>query len=124
MPGKGTDINLRHLFLNMSINHDNGGSRVKFDSVEWGHLWEILGRYGFGTQFLQWLKLLYQSPTTCIRANCRIYKSFPLQSVPFHPSIGATDHLAQGFPAGGGDTDWLLGGDRVTVRRLHLVIFV
>lgn len=87
MPGKGTEINLRRLFLNMSTTHDNIDSRViasldaekAFDSVEWGYLWEVLGRYGFGAQFLKWLKLLYQSPTACIRTNGRISESFLLQ---------------------------------------------
>lgn len=87
MPGKGTDINLRRLFLNMSTDHDNSGIRViasldaekAFDSVAWGYLWETLGRFRFGTQFLHWLRLLYQSPTACIRTNGRILESFPLQ---------------------------------------------
>lgn len=47
MPGKGTDINIRCLFLNFTIPHDNPGTRViasldaetAFDSVEWTYLW-------------------------------------------------------------------------------------
>lgn len=43
MPAKGTDINIRRLFLNLSLTHDNAGSRViasldaekALDSVEW-----------------------------------------------------------------------------------------
>lgn len=28
MPGKGTDINIRRLFLNLDTSRDNGGTRV------------------------------------------------------------------------------------------------
>lgn len=50
MPGKGTDINIRHLFLNLSLTHDNTGTRMLasldaekvFDSVEWVYLLEVL----------------------------------------------------------------------------------
>lgn len=64
MPGKGTDINIRRLYLNLSIPHDNQGSRViasldaekAFDSVEWSYLWEVLSRFGFGPKFLHGIR--------------------------------------------------------------------
>lgn len=84
MPGKGTDLNLRCLFLNLSIPHDNCRQQViasldaekAFDLVEWGFLWEVMGRFGFGPKLLQWLKMLYSSPRARIRTNNRISGSF------------------------------------------------
>lgn len=87
MPGKGTDINLRRLFLNMSVTHKNSGKQViasldaekAFDSVEWVFLWEALRRFGFGPRFLRWVHMLYRAPLARIRTNDRLSASFPLQ---------------------------------------------
>lgn len=102
MPGKGTDINLRHLFLNLSIPHNNQGTRViasldaekAFDSVEWLYLWEVLERYGFGPKYLHWLKMLYRAPKTRVRTNDWLSNMFSLrrgarQGCPLSPSIFA-----------------------------------
>lgn len=70
IPSKGTDINLQHLFLNLSVTHTNSGSRVvasldaekAFDSVEWEFLWEVMDRFEFGPHFIHRLKMLYSSP--------------------------------------------------------------
>lgn len=102
MPGKGTDINIRRLYLNLSIPHDNQGSRViasldaekAFDSVEWSYLWEVLSRFGFGPKFLHGIRLLYNSPRARVRTNNWLSVPFSLfhgtrQGCPLSPSLFA-----------------------------------
>lgn len=97
MPGKGTDINIRRLFLNLSLTHDNAGSQViasldaekAFDSIEWVYLWGVL--QCFGPHFLRWIQLLYRAPKARVRTNDWTSDSFPLhrgtrQGCPLSPS--------------------------------------
>lgn len=77
MPGKGTDINIRRLYLNPTIPHDNQCSRViasldaekAFESVEWSHLWEVPHRFGFGPKFIHGIQFLYSAPRAMVRMN-------------------------------------------------------
>lgn len=100
MPGKGADINLRCLFLNLSIPHDNQGTRViasldaekAFDSVEWVYLWEVLKLYGFGRKNLRWLQLLCRAPRARVCTNDWLSRTFSLhrgtqQGCPLSPSL-------------------------------------
>lgn len=101
--GKGTEINIRRLFLNLSLTHDNAGSRViasldaekVFDSVEWEYLWGVLKNFGFGPGFLHWIQLLYQAQRARVGTNNRISDPFPLhrgtrQGCPLSPSLFGT----------------------------------
>lgn len=47
--------------------------------MEWGFLWEVLDRFGFGPHFLHWLRILYSSPRAKICTNDSLSASFPLQ---------------------------------------------
>lgn len=50
-----------------------------FDQVEWGYLFSVLERFGFGPRFISWVKLLYTSPRTAVRTNNNLSIYFELQ---------------------------------------------
>lgn len=50
-----------------------------FDRVEWGFLFKSLEKFGFGPNFISWVKLLYTAPSACVRTNDVKSKYFPLQ---------------------------------------------
>lgn len=49
-----------------------------FDHVEWQYLFAVLERFGFGSSFLSWIKILYHSPTAAVRTNNIISEFFQL----------------------------------------------
>lgn len=62
--------------------------------MDWEYLWECLGRYGFGPNFITWIKLLYQSPVARVQVNGKISDPFPLnrgthQGCPLSPLLYA-----------------------------------
>ena len=40
-----------------------------FDSLNWNFMLASLNKYGFGSNFIKWVKILYNSPTFCIKNN-------------------------------------------------------
>uniref|UniRef100_A0A669DKG7 Reverse transcriptase domain-containing protein n=1 Tax=Oreochromis niloticus TaxID=8128 RepID=A0A669DKG7_ORENI len=50
-----------------------------FDRVDWSFLYEVMDRFGLGVDFILWVKLLYSSPSTCIRTNNNLFSPFPLE---------------------------------------------
>uniref|UniRef100_A0A803J4Y6 Reverse transcriptase domain-containing protein n=1 Tax=Xenopus tropicalis TaxID=8364 RepID=A0A803J4Y6_XENTR len=80
MPGRMTDTNIRRLFTNITITHDNPGTRLvatldnmkAFDSVEWEYLWATMKRVGIHPTYINWVKALYHLPTAKVRTNTKI----------------------------------------------------
>ncbi len=65
-----------------------------FDRVNWNFLFATLHKFGFGNSFINWLKILYNSPTACVRTNAQTSSSFCLkrgtrQGCPLSPSLFA-----------------------------------
>uniref|UniRef100_A0A6I8T0L1 Reverse transcriptase domain-containing protein n=1 Tax=Xenopus tropicalis TaxID=8364 RepID=A0A6I8T0L1_XENTR len=102
MPSKATDINLRRLFTNLSILHENPGNRIvvaldtakAFDTVQWHYLWEVLTRYGFGPRYRNWIQMLYARPRAKILVNGRLTEAISLergtrQGCPLSPMLFA-----------------------------------
>lgn len=50
-----------------------------FDRVEWSYLFTVLEKFGFGSTFISWIKLLYTSPTASVVTNSACSKPFQLQ---------------------------------------------
>lgn len=49
-----------------------------FDRVEWPFLFTSLNHFGIGPAFINWIKILYNSPAS-VRTNGHIAQSFTLQ---------------------------------------------
>lgn len=110
MPDKATFFSIRRLYTNIQATHDNVGTRVvvaldaakAFDSVEWPYLWATLEAFGFGPDFIGWVKLLYHAPKARVSVNGWLSDEFPLyrgtrQGCPLSPLLYAlsVEPLAQ-----------------------------
>ncbi|XP_041436080.1 uncharacterized protein fam189a2.S isoform X1 [Xenopus laevis] len=102
MPSKATDINVRRLFTNLAIQHDNLGNRIvvsldtvkAFDTVQWQYLWEVLTQYKLGPKLQKWIQLLYAHPRAKVLVNGQISDSIYLgrgtrQGCPLSPLLFA-----------------------------------
>lgn len=50
-----------------------------FDRVKWDFLFYTLEKFGFGTNFIKWIKVLYSSPLAAVRTNSNLSPFFELQ---------------------------------------------
>ena len=49
-----------------------------FDSLEWDFIFSTLEKFGFGNDFIQWIKILYNDPKASIKVNGWISKEFQI----------------------------------------------
>lgn len=83
-----------------------------FDRVKWQYLFAVLERFGFGSSYLSWIKILYHSPTAAVRTNntiseffqlhkgCRQVRQFDLAIEPLAIPLRAEDGI-RGISRGG-----------------------
>ena len=50
-----------------------------FDSIEHSFIFTTLKSFGFGTQFVQWIRTIFNSTESCIINNCHSTGFFPLE---------------------------------------------
>lgn len=53
-------------------------AKKAFDRVEWRYLFYTLEKFGFGKNFITWVKLLYSAPVASVRTNNIQLAFFPL----------------------------------------------
>lgn len=87
IPNRSTSINIRRVYMNLQAPTENMGSRSvlsldtakAFDSLEWGYLWWVVKRFGFGPSFIGWLKTLYNHPSARLKINNEYSERLPLE---------------------------------------------
>ena len=69
---------MQHRALTISLDAEKA-----FDRVEWRFMWDVLGRFGLGEEFINWIKLIYHSPEACVLSNGMHSSPFPLSRLLF-----------------------------------------
>lgn len=92
---RSSSDSLRRLLHLLWMNHSNLDPIVAlsldaenaFDRVEWGFLFAVLEKYGFGPGFVKWIKILYSNPkaaviTNGITSSFLIFLGLPVKAAP------------------------------------------
>lgn len=74
--GRHSLFNIRRLLNVMHSPNTSPGECIvtldaekAFDRVEWSYLFKVLEKFNFGPSFIQWVRLLYSSPTATVLSN-------------------------------------------------------
>lgn len=102
IPGRHSFTNIRRL---LNVIYSPASSAVPevvialdaekaFDWVEWSFLFACLKKFGYGPNFISWIKLLYTSPKASVTTNSKRSKYFQLsrgtrQGCPISPLLFA-----------------------------------
>uniref|UniRef100_A0A3B3HDP0 Reverse transcriptase domain-containing protein n=1 Tax=Oryzias latipes TaxID=8090 RepID=A0A3B3HDP0_ORYLA len=102
MPGRHLFKNVRRLFNIIYSPASAAEAEVvialdaekAFDRVEWRYLFACLKKFGYGPNFISWIKLLYKSPKASIISNSKRSQYFQLsrgtrQGCPLSPLLFA-----------------------------------
>lgn len=84
--GRSSSDNLRRLLHLMFKSHQENtpvaafslDAEKAFDRVEWGFLLRVLEVFGFGSGFINWVKLIYKEPRASVLTNGQISPFFQL----------------------------------------------
>lgn len=84
--GRQLSSNLRRLFNVIYAPNDNINPEIlisldahkAFDRIEYSYLFTALKRFGFGSNFCSWIKILYTMPQASIQTHNIISEYFPL----------------------------------------------
>ena len=101
--GRHAYSNLRKLF-NIVHTARSGNPEVvisldaekAFDRVEWNYLFCSLQKFGFGEDFIAWIRLLYSSPLASVFSNSTQSSYFPKTRLSTLPPSICTGHRASG----------------------------
>ncbi len=87
IPGRFSFGNVRLLLNTLYSSHKKDAqvavlsldAQKAFDQIEWPYMFEALRRFGFGTNFMEWVKIIYSNPVSCILTNSVKSQPFDLQ---------------------------------------------
>lgn len=108
-------------------------ARQAFDRIEWSFLFNVLPWFGFGNNFLKWLKILYTNPTASIITNSISSKPIVLerstrQGCPLSPMlfILALEPLAMSIRMDTGLTGIQIGDQdhRISLYADDVILFL
>lgn len=77
IPGRQSFYNMQRLFNVLYSSHSPRHPEIvvsldaekAFDRVEWEYLFTVLKKFGFGSAFISWVKIIYSSPLASVCTN-------------------------------------------------------